>query len=325
MGLYFVIGLIYSLAVIVASNPHYADSSAERKLIYKTRSSSGPTPIVLWHGMGDSCCNPLSMGYVKKLLKTHIPGVYVKSLMIGNNVIEDTEHGFFANMNEHVAKVCQQIAQDDALQNGYNAIGFSQGGLFVRALAQRCPHPPMRTLISVGGPQQGIYGLPHCLGTVGLCNAARHLLNYGAYSSIVQKMLVQAQYWHDPYVSEGYANRSIFLSDLNCEKGSIECNSTYKDNLSKLKHLVLVKFLKDEMIVPKESEWFGYYPDNTSSSTVQMEDTPLFHKDLIGLKTLSDSNRLHLLAIDGQHLQIPNDVFEKEIIDKYLKKPSVVE
>jgi hypothetical protein len=25
----------------------------------------GPTPVVLWHGMGDSCCNPSSMGSIK--------------------------------------------------------------------------------------------------------------------------------------------------------------------------------------------------------------------------------------------------------------------
>lgn len=46
------IGLVYSLAVIVASNPHYVNSNVEEKWVYKTSSSSGPTPIVLWHGMG---------------------------------------------------------------------------------------------------------------------------------------------------------------------------------------------------------------------------------------------------------------------------------
>ena len=25
------------------------------------------TPVVLWHGMGDSCCNPLSMGNLEQL------------------------------------------------------------------------------------------------------------------------------------------------------------------------------------------------------------------------------------------------------------------
>ena len=49
----------------------------------------------------------------------------------GNNVMEDTEHGFLANMNEQVQKVCGQLKADPKLANGYNAIGFSQGGLFV--------------------------------------------------------------------------------------------------------------------------------------------------------------------------------------------------
>ena len=110
------------------------------------QNDNSPTPVVLWHGMGsnwhfsfsflvqgDSCCNPLSMGYIKKLIKTNIPGdgVYVKSLMLGNNVVEDTEHGFFGNMNEQVANVCSQLMADSKLSNGYNAIGFSQGGLFM--------------------------------------------------------------------------------------------------------------------------------------------------------------------------------------------------
>lgn len=39
----------------------------------------------------------------------------------------------------------------------YNAIGFSQGGQFLRAVAQRCPGG-MKKLISFGGQHQGVYG-----------------------------------------------------------------------------------------------------------------------------------------------------------------------
>ena len=35
-------------------------------------------PVVLWHGMGDTCCLPTSMGYIKKLIEKTIPGVYVR-------------------------------------------------------------------------------------------------------------------------------------------------------------------------------------------------------------------------------------------------------
>ena len=51
---------------------------------------SSPLPVVIWHGMGDSCCNPLSMGAVKRIIEDEVPGIYVHSLMIGGNVATGT-------------------------------------------------------------------------------------------------------------------------------------------------------------------------------------------------------------------------------------------
>ena len=50
-----------------------------------------------------------------------------------------------------VREVCEMIAADPELANGYNAVGFSQGGQFLRAVAQRCPryqHVPWIVLYS---------------------------------------------------------------------------------------------------------------------------------------------------------------------------------
>uniref|UniRef100_A0A2K6CPA1 Palmitoyl-protein thioesterase 1 n=1 Tax=Macaca nemestrina TaxID=9545 RepID=A0A2K6CPA1_MACNE len=113
-----------------------------------------PLPLVIWHGMGDSCCNPLSMGAIKKMVEKKIPGIYVLSLEIGKTLMEDVENSFFLNVNSQVTTVCQTLAKDPKLQQGYNAMGFSQGGQFLRAVAQRCPSPPMINLISVGGQHQ---------------------------------------------------------------------------------------------------------------------------------------------------------------------------
>lgn len=57
-----------------------------------------------------------------------------------------------------------------------------------RAVAQRCSDLEIKSLIAIGGPQQGIYGIPFCPSKTGLCDAMRHLLRYGAYADIVQKM-----------------------------------------------------------------------------------------------------------------------------------------
>ncbi|VDK74374.1 unnamed protein product [Litomosoides sigmodontis] len=275
-----------------------------------------PTPVVLWHGMGDSCCNPLSLGRIEKLLRKHIPNVYVYSVMIGSNVAVDTEHGFFGNVNDQVAEVCQTIRKDEKLKNGYNAIGFSQGAQFLRAVAQRCPVPPMKNLISLGGQHQGVFGLPLCPAESYICDRVRHLLEWGAYVGFVQNTVVQAQYWHDPLDEATYRQNSVFLADINNERN---VNETYKENLLKLQNLVLVKFLNDTMVVPRESEWFGYYLENDISKIIPLEESKIYTEDRLGLRELLEGKRLHLLAFEGQHLQISSSTFVSEIINKFLK------
>lgn len=91
-------------------------------------------------------------------------------------------------INEQLDLVCKKIHSDPRLANGFHLIGFSQGGLFVRALAQRCPPKKLGSVISIGGPQQGIYGLPFCPNAtaVPLCRYFRTLLSQTAYNDFVQ-------------------------------------------------------------------------------------------------------------------------------------------
>merc|ERR1711909_255721 len=219
-------------------------------LIVCASSREGPTPIVLWHGMGDSCCNPISMGSIKNYLEDEISGVYVHSIMIGSNIIVDMESGFFRDTNRQVSEVCEMMANDPQLQDGYNAIGFSQGGQFLRAVAQRCPNPPMKNLVGFGAQHQGVFGFPNCPGEINFfCDIVRDLLNYGAYVDFVQDFLVQAQYWHDPLHFD-----------------------TYVENLSKLENFVMVKHNQDSMVEPRESSHFEFYvpgqADDPSSERV---------------------------------------------------------
>ena len=139
--------------------------------------------------------------------------------MIGSNIIVDMESGFFRDTNRQVREVCEMIANDPELQDGYNAIGFSQGGQFLRAVAQRCPNPPMKNLVTVGAQHQGVFGFPLCPGEmVFFCDIVRDLLSYGAYVEFVQDILVQAQYWHDPLQFDTYVEKSKFIAEINNEK-----------------------------------------------------------------------------------------------------------
>lgn len=106
--------------------------------------------------------------------------------------------------------MCKLLKSDPKLQNGFNAVGFSQGGQFLRAYVERaihlnftyvpyssgCNDPPVKNLVSIGGQHQGVYGLPHCPGPNStLCEWMREAIDLGVYLSAVQSYVVQAEYW----------------------------------------------------------------------------------------------------------------------------------
>ena len=80
--------------------------------------------------LGDTCCNPLSLGRLIKVVQEQVPGIYTRSIQIGNNFAEDAFNGFFKNANEQIEIVCKNLTADENLKAGFNVIGFSQGGQF---------------------------------------------------------------------------------------------------------------------------------------------------------------------------------------------------
>jgi len=273
-----------------------------------------PTPVVLWHGMGDSAAGMVG---IANIIKDVIPDVYVHRIMIGGNLIVDTESGFFRDTNRQVREVCQMIAEDPELQGGYNAIGFSQGGQFLRAVAQRCPEPAMRNLITIGAQHQGVFGFPNCPGEMDpFCDIVRDLLNYGAYVDFVQDFLVQAQYWHDPLHFDTYVEKSQFIAEVNNEKA--EKNASYAINLASLENFVLVKNNQDSMVEPRESSHFEFYTPGQADVILPLRESPLYTEDRIGLKTLDEAGRLVFMAIEGNHLEFSRQWFIDEIVNVYL-------
>ncbi|KAK9957642.1 hypothetical protein ABG768_011873 [Culter alburnus] len=274
--------------------------------------SNASVPLVIWHGMGDSCCNPLSMGAMKKMVEEEVPGIYVISLMIGKSVLQDTENGFFMDVNEQVSFVCDQLSKDPKLKGGYNAMGFSQGSQFLRAVTQRCPDPPMKNLISVGGQHQGVFGLPRCPGESShICDWIRKKLNSGAYTDAIQKHLVQAQYWHDPLNDDLYKKYSLFLADINQER---VVNETYKKNLMSLNKFVMVKFLQDTMVDPVDSEWFGFYKAGQGKELETLQESAIYKEDRLGLAEMDSAGKLVFLASDGDHLQFTRQWFNENLL-----------
>jgi palmitoyl-protein thioesterase len=270
-------------------------------------------PVVLWHGMGDSCCST-GMSRMKRALEDR--GIYVHSIKIGDSEEADRVNGFFYNSNDKVRLACEMIKRDERLKGGFNAIGYSQGSQFLRAYVQRCNDPPVHSLISIGGQQQGVFGMPRCPGANStLCNMFRNMLDMGAYLGFVQNRLVQAQYWHDPYYYDRYTSSCIFLPDINNE---MTVNEAYRTNLKRLRKFVMVKFLKDSMVEPRESQHFGFYKEGQAVIELKLNQTRLYHEDRLGLKEMDELGKLVFLDYDGDHLQFTLEWFQREIVAKFL-------
>ena len=111
--------------------------------------SSARTPVVCWHGVNDdadSCAG---------LLSTLPTDVYTVSIRLGQSLEQDKYNSVFLGMMEQVKAGCEMLAGDSVLQSGYHGVGLSQGGLLLRGVAQLCPQPPLRSLVTLGSPHQG--------------------------------------------------------------------------------------------------------------------------------------------------------------------------
>lgn len=291
---------------------------APRNETVETDINSPYTPVVFWHGMGDTAFGSINID--RMALKRMYPNMTVLSVQIGNNSFEDELSSYFINVNYQVEEVCKELLKNEYIRShkAFNAVGFSQGGQFLRALIQRCPFREngikVKNFISLGGQHQGVFGLPRCLSTV-FCEYIRHLLTTAVYDKNVQDHLVQAEYWHDPLREEEYKSKNVFLADINNEN---QINEGYKESLLSLENMVLVQFLKDEMIVPRESSLFGFFASGQTKEIVPLEQSSLYLEDRLGLRQLDKTGRLHQMKIPGTHLRYEIKWFLDEIASVYL-------
>jgi hypothetical protein len=97
---------------------------------------SSQLPVVFAHGMGDSCFND-GMIHITNHTSLLLGGVYTTCIPTGDTQAEDTSNGYFLNMDASVDVFASKVAVDPHLQDGFHAIGFSQGNNVIRGYITR--------------------------------------------------------------------------------------------------------------------------------------------------------------------------------------------
>ncbi|KAJ2681083.1 hypothetical protein GGI25_000037 [Coemansia spiralis] len=278
-----------------------------------------PTPVVIWHGMGDTCCDNNTMGWVASVIKSELPGAYVHSIRLASSESADRNAGFFGNLNTQINRVCNDLAEIEELKNGVNMMGFSQGGLFLRALIQRCPAIQAKTLVTYGSPHSGVSKIPECGSESDfMCNWMRQLASRGVYSWYIRDHVIQAQYFKDPVRIDQYLQYNIFLPDINGDLA--ETNKDYKERILALENMVLIRFDEDNLISPSTSSWFGFI--DADGNEVPLRNTTLYSEDRLGLQELDKSGRLTFVSVEGKHMRIDEEILREMVSKYFVSSPS---
>ncbi|KAI8833895.1 Alpha/Beta hydrolase protein [Chytridium lagenaria] len=283
-----------------------AHVSSSKSLSLPAKADPSYIPIVIWHGMGDSCNNPDSMGYIQGVINETLPGVYVHSICLGDTEDDDRSRGFFDLVENQVESVCTQLSTNPFLlaHPRIHAIGFSQGGQFLRSFVERCNFPKVHTLVTFGSQHLGVADAPGC--TKENDGVGR------SYWPWVQRRSVQAQYFRDPRNIARYLEKSLFLAAANNEVPDRR-NVTFKKNLASLEKFVLIKFSEEETVVPAESSWFGYYDENMVM--IPMREQPIYKEDWIGIRELDEQGKLIFLEAEGRHMGFSREFFEGILVN----------
>ncbi|KWU42591.1 alpha/beta-hydrolase, partial [Rhodotorula sp. JG-1b] len=267
-----------------------------------------PVPVVLWHGLGDRF-DGAGLQLVKQDLEARpeLRHVFVHIVTLAQDGPADQRATFFGHANDQVSSVCAQLAAlprlVDPVENPsrqFDAIGFSQGGQFLRAVVERCNGPKLggvtvRNLITLGSQHVASQStLPPCppnSSPFSFCRLMHlSLIREGVYSPWAQRNLIPAQYFRDPDRIDEYLDRNDFLRDINNERrgdrqpygGGVEVgltveaeagnstgrrrNATYKENFKSLNRFVMFRFSNDLTVVPPHSAHFTL-PASPNSTT----------------------------------------------------------
>lgn len=272
--------------------------------------SSAAVPTAIFHGFGDSCYFPGMYEFSVEI--GSLTGAYAACIEIGWG----TTTSIFENFETQAEEACNKVLADPNFQGEFNVLGLSQGGLIARHIVERCPTKVQpRNLVTIGGPNMGVSGSPHCNSGL-FCELLNTIIDNLVYFERIQDNIGPAGYFRDPSDLQNYLKYSVFLPYLNNEKVE-NYTSTINDRFASLNGAMFVMFSNDTMIFPKETAWFHQL--QADGTITQVQDTDFYKNDYIGLRALNEAGKVEFVEWPGDHLQFSYARIQNEIAPFLMK------
>jgi palmitoyl-protein thioesterase len=279
---------------------------------------SKPLPLLIWHGLGDKY-DAEGLRTTGILAQKVHPGTYVYYIHLDEDGNSDRTATFFGNVTTQIEQVCEDIKKDPRLLAPHSneglrvdALGFSQGGQFLRGLIERCDGLSVRSLVTFGSQHNGINQFQVCGEWDLVCKGATALIKGNAWTDYVQDRVVPAQYYRTInettlLASDEYLEHSNFLADINNER--VLKNEGYAAKIAALEKFVMYLFTEDKTVIPKESGWFAEVnttdPDRKEGEgIIPLRERTIYKEDWLGLRKLDEKGGLVFKTTPGAHMEL---------------------
>ena len=136
------------------------------------------------------------------------------NLEIGNGFLDS----IFMELNAQIDEFTIKVNDDPNLKDGFIGVGFSQGGMLMRAYIERHNHVKAKMLrfIGVSAPLGGFFcgRQSNCFIAPTLPESVNEWLAENVYSEQIQDWIRATAYWRDPFHLGDYFVGARVLPDL---------------------------------------------------------------------------------------------------------------
>lgn len=160
-------------------------------------------PVAIFHGLGDACIIEKFTGFPAYIKSQMDENTHVACIESGPSVLSIVLKSFMAQAEG----ACARLQQDEEFQGkDITVIGLSQGALLARYVAQKCDFGGrVVNLVSIGGPNMGVAGVPHCPYSSSICAMLNKFLGKSlVYSYLAQSLVGPAGYYRDTFHYDNY-------------------------------------------------------------------------------------------------------------------------
>jgi palmitoyl-protein thioesterase len=283
-------------------------------------------PVVLLHGI---LSDKSQFSPVKTWLNKNIPNP-VYNLEIGNGKVDS----IFKPMNWQIEQLCNTIYNIPELKDGFHFIGMSQGGLLARAYVEYCNEYPVINLITWVSPHGGVYGLGNLKISLERVYMAsyQNMFSYSGYFKDPYRYstyLMNSTFLpelNNELLSKSNIDISNIDRNINDRNIDIAINNNFimrnrRENILSLENFVMIWSPNDDVLSPPESGKFGFYKildenyykykktnilqkslkNKLDLPVVDIFESEQFTMNLLGLRTLWETRRLHILETNCTH------------------------